>query len=156
MCWSLSRVQLFAAPWTAAHQAPQSMEFSRQEHWSGLPCPPPGDLPLPGTDPRSPALQAASFPSGPAGLVAKVNLISRLALKYAAGRGIGSEASMFADWRHLLSPTPQAPGRVSSLQPGSFLAVLGSRGREGVRCQARGLAQAELTETRGVSNATPG
>ena len=47
-----------ATPWTVAHQAPLSMEFSRQEHWSGLPCPPPGDLPDPGIKPGSPALQA--------------------------------------------------------------------------------------------------
>ena len=44
----LSHVQLFAAPWIIAHQAPLSMEFSRQEHWSGLPFPSPGDLPDPG------------------------------------------------------------------------------------------------------------
>ena len=43
-----SRVQLFTTPWTVAHQAPLSMGFSRQEYWSGLPCPPPGDLPNPG------------------------------------------------------------------------------------------------------------
>ena len=42
-----SRVQLFATLWTVAHQAPLSMGFSRQEYWSGLPCPPPGDLPDP-------------------------------------------------------------------------------------------------------------
>ena len=41
---SLSRVQLFATPWTVAHQAPPSMEFPRQEYWSGLPFPSPGDL----------------------------------------------------------------------------------------------------------------
>ena len=44
----LSHVQLFATPWTVAHQAPLSMEFSRQEYYSGLPCPSPGDLPNPG------------------------------------------------------------------------------------------------------------
>ena len=54
----LSCVQLFATPWTVAHQAPPSMEFSRQEHWSGLPFPSPGDLPNPGIEPGSPALQA--------------------------------------------------------------------------------------------------
>jgi len=48
-----------------AHQDPLSMEFSRQEYWSGLPCPPPGDLPNPGIKPRSPALQADSLPSEP-------------------------------------------------------------------------------------------
>ena len=52
---SLSRIGLFATPWTVAHQAPPSMEFSRQEHWSGLPFPPPGDLPDPRIEPTSPA-----------------------------------------------------------------------------------------------------
>ena len=55
---SLSGVQLFETPWTVAYQAPQSMEFSRQEYWSGLPFPAPGDLPNPGIEPESPALQA--------------------------------------------------------------------------------------------------
>ena len=45
-----SRVRLFVTPWTVAPQAPPSMGFSRQEYWSGLPCPPPGDLPNPGTE----------------------------------------------------------------------------------------------------------
>ena len=50
-------------PWTVARQAPLSMEFSRQEFWSGLPFPSTRDLPNPGTEPRSPALQADSLPS---------------------------------------------------------------------------------------------
>ena len=50
----LSHVQLFATLWTVACQAPLSKGFSRQEYWSGLPCPPPGDLPDPGTEPKSP------------------------------------------------------------------------------------------------------
>ena len=50
-------------PWTVACQAPLSMGFSRQEYWSGLPFPPPGDLPNPGTEPRFPALQADSLPT---------------------------------------------------------------------------------------------
>ena len=50
-----SRVRLFATLWTVARQAPLSMGFSRQEYWSGLPCPPPGDPPNPGTEPASPA-----------------------------------------------------------------------------------------------------
>ena len=54
-------------PWTVAHQAPLSMRISRQEYWSGLPCPPPGDLPNPQIEPRSPALQADSLPSEPPG-----------------------------------------------------------------------------------------
>ena len=64
---SLSRVRLFETPWTAAYQAPQSMEFSRQEYWSGLPFPSPGDLPNPGIEPRSPALRADALLSEPSG-----------------------------------------------------------------------------------------
>ena len=59
----LSRVQLFGTPWTVAYEALPSMGFSRQEYWSGLPFPSPGDLPNPGTEPRSPALQADASPS---------------------------------------------------------------------------------------------
>ena len=60
-------VRLFAMLWTAARQAPLSLRFSRQEYWSGLPCLPPRDLPNPGIEPRSPALQADSSPSEPPG-----------------------------------------------------------------------------------------
>ena len=66
----LSRVQLIMTPWTVAHQAPLSTGFSRQECWSGLPCPPPGDLPHPGIEPASfkaPALQEDSFTTKPPG-----------------------------------------------------------------------------------------
>ena len=59
MCeYALSWVQLFETPWTVAHQVLLPMEFSRQEYWSGLPFPPAGDLPYPGIEPASPALQA--------------------------------------------------------------------------------------------------
>ena len=64
---SLSCIQLFATPWTVACQAPLSVGFSRQEYWSGLPFPSPGDLPNPGIEPGSPALQADSLPSEPQG-----------------------------------------------------------------------------------------
>ena len=59
-------------PWTVAYQAPQSMEFSRQEHWSGLPFPSPGDLPNPVIEPRSPALQADTLQSEPPGKPTKI------------------------------------------------------------------------------------
>ena len=49
-----SCVQLFATLWTVAHQAPLSVKFSRQEYWNGLSYPPPGDLPNPGMEPKSP------------------------------------------------------------------------------------------------------
>ena len=62
---SLSLVQLFATPWTVAYQAPLSMGFSRQEYWSGLPFPSPGDLPNPGIEPQSPELQADALTSEP-------------------------------------------------------------------------------------------
>ena len=66
--WShFSHVQLFVTPWTVAHQAPLSMRFSRQEYWSGLPFPPPGELPDPGIKSRSLQLQADSLLSEPAG-----------------------------------------------------------------------------------------
>ena len=60
---SLSRVWLFATPWTVAYQAPPSMVFFRQECWIGLPFPSPGDLPDSGIEPGSPALQADVLPS---------------------------------------------------------------------------------------------
>ena len=56
-----------AVLWTVACQAPLSMEFSRQEYWSGWPFPSPGDLPLPGIGPRSPTLQEDSLPTEPPG-----------------------------------------------------------------------------------------
>ena len=62
----LSGVRLFATPWTVANQAP-SMRFSRQEYWSELPFPSPEDLPDPGIEPGSPALQADTLPSEPPG-----------------------------------------------------------------------------------------
>ena len=63
VCAVLSRVQLFATPWTVALQPPLSIEFSRQEYWSGLPFLSQEDLPDPGIKPRSPTLQADSLPS---------------------------------------------------------------------------------------------
>ena len=61
----LSRVRFFATPWTVAYQAPPSMGFSRQECWSGLPFPSPGDLPDPGIEPGSPTLGVDTLPSKP-------------------------------------------------------------------------------------------
>ena len=63
----LSRVQLFATPLTVALQAPPSMGFSRPEDWSGSPFPPPGDLPDPGIEPKSPALAGGFFTAEPPG-----------------------------------------------------------------------------------------
>ena len=59
----LSVMSYSVTPWTIAHQASLSMEFSRQEYWSGQPFPSPGDIPFPGVEPSSPALQADSLSS---------------------------------------------------------------------------------------------
>ena len=62
--------QLFATPWTVAHQAPLSMEFSTQEYWIGLPFPSPGDFPNPGIKPGSPALTGEFLTTEPSGKLA--------------------------------------------------------------------------------------
>ena len=78
-CWLISCVWLCATLWTVARQASLSMEFSRQKYWNGLPFPSPGDLPDPGIEPRSPALQADSWPSESPG---KPQLITSQILGY--------------------------------------------------------------------------
>ena len=67
LCLVAQCVQLFMTPGTLSCQAPHPWGFSRQEYWTGLTCPPPGDLPNPGIEPRPPALQADSLPSEPPG-----------------------------------------------------------------------------------------
>ena len=67
VCVSCSVVSDFAIPWTVAHQAPLSVEFSRQEYWRGLPCPSPEDLPNLGIKLGSSTSQADSLPSEPPG-----------------------------------------------------------------------------------------
>ena len=76
----LSRVRLFATPWTVAYQASPSMGFSRQEYWSGLPFPSPGDLPDPGIERGSPAFEADALTSEPPGN--RVDLNSRAITVY--------------------------------------------------------------------------
>ena len=79
---SLSRVRLFAASWTVAYQAPQPMEFSRQEYRNGLPFLSPGDLPDPGIEPRSPILQADTLASEPPGMYRPNRIIPHLSSVY--------------------------------------------------------------------------
>ena len=86
----LSCILFFATTGTLARQAPLSMGFSRQEYWSGLPFPPPGDLPDPGIEPRSPvspALQADCLPDEPSGKPLRVNIKPGLGENGAGGRG---------------------------------------------------------------------
>ena len=69
---SLSCVRLLVTPWTVAHQVPLFMGFHRQEYWSGLPFPPPGDLPNPGTEPVFPAMAGRFFTIEPLGRRARL------------------------------------------------------------------------------------
>ena len=80
---SLSRVQLLATPWTVAYQAPPSMGFSRQEYWSGVPFPSPGDLSNPRIKPASPSFQADALTAEPPGDPGSIPGSGRL-----AGEGI--------------------------------------------------------------------
>ena len=81
---SLSRVRLFATPQTVASLAPLSVRFSRQGYWSGLPFPSPGDLPNPGIEPGSPALQADTLPSEAPGSQNELCRNSSLSARYYA------------------------------------------------------------------------
>ena len=82
LCQSLSRVWLFVTPWTGAHQAPLSMEFSRREYWNGLPCPSPGDLPNSRIELKSPSLQADSLPPKPPGKPCIISRKSHLKVQF--------------------------------------------------------------------------
>ena len=104
---SLSHVQLFATPWTEAHQAPLSMGFSRQEYWSGLPFPSPGNLPYPGIEPRSPTLQADALTSEPRGKWKGWDNITVVPLKNTwygegGGRGVQDGEPVYTRGRFML------------------------------------------------------
>jgi len=83
----LSRVRPFVTPWTVAHQAPLSMEFSRQEYCSELPFPSPGDLPDPGIEPTSPALQVNSLPQTRLGAISTAAKALQAAGRTERGQG---------------------------------------------------------------------
>ena len=106
---SLSRVRLFATPWTIAYQAPLSMGFSRQECWSGLPFLSPGDLPDPGIEPGSPALQADALSSEPPGkpLVTKACPIIATPWTVARPAPLSMRLSRQEYWSRLPFPSPQ-------------------------------------------------
>ena len=102
----LSHVRLFATPWTVAYQTPPSMGFSRQKYWSELPFPSPGDLPNPGVEPRSPALQADSLPAEPQG---KPIITDNLC--YLSEKAMAPHSSTIA-WK---IPWTEEPGRLQSM-----------------------------------------
>ena len=112
-----SHVQLFVTPWTKACQAPLSMDSSRQQYWSGLPFPPPGDLPDPGIKPRSPALHVDSLPPEPPGKAWGIKGVVSLPLKKhgcLVGADIHSPDFFFpARSRHIFQALPSSfHGRV--------------------------------------------
>ena len=91
----LSCVQLFVTLWTVACQAPLSMGFSWQDYWSGLPCPPPGDLSYPGIEPESlmsPALAGGFFTTSATWEAQSISLVSLSAPK------LSSPISHWAVW----------------------------------------------------------
>ena len=96
-------------PWTAAHQTPLSMGFSRQEYWRGLTCPPPGDLPNPGIEPRSPTLWADSLLSEPPGKpkktgVGNLSLLKGIFLTQASNWGFLHYRQIFYQLSYQESP----------------------------------------------------
>ena len=109
---SLSCVRLFATPWTVTYQAPQSMGFSRQEYWSGLPFPSPGDLPNPGIEPGSLALQTDALPSEPQNLPARQETwVWSLGWEDPLKEGMATHCSVLA-WR---IPWTEEPGGLQSM-----------------------------------------
>ena len=105
----LSRVQFLATPWTAAYQAPSSMGFSRQEYWSGVPLPSPGDLPNPGIEPLSPAFQADALTSEPA---VKETWVQSLSREDLLEKEMATHSSILS-WR---IPWTEEPGRLQSIR----------------------------------------
>ena len=100
VCYVFSRVQFFMTPWTVAHQAPLSMEFSRQEYWIRLPFPSPGDLSNPGMKPGSPALQEDPLPSEPLG---KPHWLKHL-WKYVFHDGLSSQDTEYSSLCYPVGP----------------------------------------------------
>ena len=104
---SLSRVQLFATPWTVAYQAPLSVGFSRQEYWSGLPFPSLGDLSDPGIEPGSPTLQADALPSEPLGKSPQVMKV------FFYQRAFSGERERAHRWHRFMPTFPSACSHMS-------------------------------------------
>ena len=131
VCYVLShfsRVRLFATLWTVAHQAPLSMGFSREELWSGLPYPPPGDLPSPGIEPRSPTLLVGSLQSELPGKsknsgVGSLSLLQGIVLTQKSNQGLLHCRQILYQLSHKGSPRSSGPSnqtRVSCIADGFF------------------------------------
>ena len=115
---SLSHLRLFATTGTVAYQASQSMGFSRQEYRSGLPFPSPGDLPDPGFEPGSPALQADTLPSEPPGKIFLCLVCAKPCLKVQFICSVGSDSLQPHGLQHARHPCPSpTPGACSNSCP---------------------------------------
>ena len=121
---SLSCVQLFATPWTVAYQAPLSMEFSRQEYWSGLPFPSPGDLPDPGVEPGLPHCRQTLYhlshhwPLGKCKFKLLWNNTAHLFSSVQCSRSVMSDSLWPHESQHAKPPCPSpTPGVYSNLCP---------------------------------------
>ena len=135
---SLSRVRLFASPWTVAYQASPSMGFSRQEFCSGLPFPSPGDLPVPGIEPGSPTLEADALTSEPPEKMVYMHLHNEISEypSYFISRHLLMvtmlKTPVFSDPQthckflslHTLAHTSHSPRNVCSCETGEILFVL--------------------------------
>ena len=116
--WSRSVMSDSATLWTVAYQASPSMGFSRQEYWSGLPFPSPGDLPDPGIKPRSPTLQADALPSEPLREASRVgqqdswepHLGLENSLLSCCGHSSHRDNSFIVFWKHRLCQDDRCPG----------------------------------------------
>ena len=123
----LSHVRLFATLWTVAYQAPPSMGFFRQEYWSGLPFPSPGDLPDPGIEPGSPALQADALPSELPGKSSSSlgNSNVQLRLAYSCGSQMWLHQNPWELIKHrLLGPIPRVSSVSAFLHSQAMLMLL--------------------------------
>ena len=106
-----------ATPWTVARQAPLSMGFSRQEYWSGLPFPSPGDLPNSVIEPRSPALQADSLPAelwGSTGIARKAANEVQEPEAWWADELVCRRLIWFQNWKSHVSGNPSSPGETGT------------------------------------------
>ena len=135
LCSVASVMSVSATLWTVVCQAPLSMGYSRQEYWSGLPCPPPRDLLNPGIELRSPALQADSLPSEPPGKPQEILIIT-----YSHNSGLGSNLSsskkLTPDHRRLNCISTLPAILKSNLSPfpilhGTFINIFWELGRKG-------------------------
>ena len=106
-----SRVQLCATLWTTAYQALLSMGFSRQECWSGLPLPSPGDLPDPGIEPGSTALQIDSLPSEPPGKPQSLHSFSSTQLSSETQASYWKTQFLSITWKSRAPPWSESTGR---------------------------------------------